>query len=94
MVIVVVPSSEEVKELRQLLALEPHIQKKEVPIFDDGAQLSIRIPRKFADAAGIDSESVGRFLFKFVLRIPEKTDEPVELTGEVIKVGDKAKPDV
>ncbi len=74
----------EIEELKEFLSVTGRREEKEnVAIIFDGKQYSVRIPKKFVDAAEIDRKS-DTFAFQLLLSSPAKGEAP-KLTAELIR---------
>ena len=73
----------EVEELKDFLRVTKHKEDSEEVAIINGKQFSVRIPRRFTDAAGVKPK-VDSFKFRLVLPPPDSTEEP-RLSGELIR---------
>lgn len=74
----------EIEEIKEFLSLTKHKKdSEEVSIIFDGKQFSVRIPRRFADAAEINTKN-DIFVFDLKLPPPGSKEEPV-LTGRLVR---------
>jgi hypothetical protein len=78
-------TKEEHDELKEIVGItQGKEEEKAVPIFYDGRQYSIRIPKKFADALEISTEK-DKFLFKLIVKPQENGGINISLNGTYIK---------
>lgn len=73
---------ERLKEVRRVLDRKALKFKKRVNIIYDGKQYSIRIPKEYAERAGVDVKTDE---FEFVLIMPEDKEQLPELKGELVE---------
>ncbi len=75
-------TKQKIKEIKEdVLDRTPKKFIKRVSIVYDGKQYSVRVPKDFADKAGID---IRKDCFEFRLEIPEDKSELPQLYGELI----------
>ena len=72
----------ELEELKEIVTAETKEEEEIVNIIFDGKQYSVRIPKRFVEKLGIDTE---HDKFRFKLRVPPVSEGNPEMKGEYVR---------